>query len=560
MKIKQRTLILMGLWIIISLMLESCYYKPFIGYRLNNRGFKKFSKTEKIAGDNYNPARDYKVNRYDWDLELFPDQQRISSTMDIYFTTQSLQKVFLFDLQKKMKIVSYTCSEGSPQIDRQGDFIYLNFDKQVPNHKRLKLSITYQGKPANVAGQGPIQWRKDLQERVWISSTTEGIGPQFIMPCNALLQAESDSSSITVTVDQDLTVVSNGQLIGVESNTEAKTKTYKHEVTNSINTYSLSFNVGRFLKITKPYTDINGIERQLIFHVLDYNYDVANKFYDQTAILLKELEQLYGEFPFWKDGCKFIESTFSAMEHQSAIAMGSDYQNDWKEFNTTLIHELSHEWWGNSLTGKDYCDIWIHEGMATYSEALILERIYGTKAYDLKMKYATRYVSNTIPILKECNVLYNSWVNDRDQDIYDKGALMMHSLRTVVNDDSLFFNSLFIIQRDLRTTNISTDALISKFNKLLKSDYTLLFDWYLKKEKPPVLEVFVDEQNKKISYKWKNKIPFFVDGSVFVNISGESKPIYPSTKYQSLEMGKSSHPEFLISKSIYYLLEIKNKR
>ena len=114
--------------------------------------------------------------------------------------------------------------------------------------------------------------------------------------------------------------------------------------------------------------DINGVERVLTFQVLDYNREKASKFYEQTSIILREFEKLYGEFPFWEDGCKFIESTFSAMEHQSGIAMGADYKNNWKEFNTTLIHELSHEWWGNSLTGKDYCDIWMHEGMATYSE------------------------------------------------------------------------------------------------------------------------------------------------------------------------------------------------
>jgi len=197
------------------------------------------------------------------------------------------------------------------------------------------------------------------------------------MPCNALLSSESDSTTIAVTVPSNLTVVSNGQLIGIESNTERKTKTYKHEITNNINTYSLSFNVGHFVELTKPYSDINGIERNLKFHVLDYNQDTASKFYEQTPIILREFEKLYGEFPFWEDGCKFIESTFSAMEHQSGIAMGSIYKNNWKEFNTTLIHELAHEWWGNSLTGKDYCDIWIHEGMATYSEALFLEEIYG---------------------------------------------------------------------------------------------------------------------------------------------------------------------------------------
>ena len=91
---------------------------------------------------------------------------------------------------------------------------------------------------------------------------------------------------------------------------------------------------------------------------------------------------LYGVFPWWNDGCRFVESTFAAMEHQSCIAMGDDYRKDWKDtINTTLVHEIAHEWWGNNVTGSDYCDIWIHEGMATYSEALFLEKFLGTEDY-----------------------------------------------------------------------------------------------------------------------------------------------------------------------------------
>jgi aminopeptidase N len=541
-------------------MLNSCYYKPFIGYTLNKNGFKNFSETERTAGDNSNPARDYKVNRYDWALEIFPDKKSISGRMDIYFTTHSAQNLFLFDLQKKMKIVSYKCSEGNPQIDRKHDFIYLKFEENIPINRRLKLSIEYKGKPANVAGQGPIQWKKDKRERVWISSVTEGIGPQFIMPCNALLAAESDSSTITITVPPNLTVVSNGQLIEVKSNIETHTKTYKHEITNNINTYSLSFNIGHFIKLTKPYTDINGVERDLTFHVLDYNRDIASKFYDQTPIILGEFEKLYGEFPFWEDGCKFIESTFSAMEHQSAIAMGSNYKNNWKEFNTTLVHELAHEWWGNSLTGKDYCDIWIHEGMATYSEALFLERIYGTDAYDLRMKDATFYSKNTIPIFKECDVLYNSWVNPADQDIYNKGALMIHSLRKVVNDDSLFFNSLFLIQKDLAKQNVSSDELIFKFNKLLGNDYSALFDWYLNEVKPPVLEIYMDKEEGKVYYKWKKEIPFYRKGEVFIKQGDEILSLLPTTNFQSHKVTDSLPFNFLIEKSIYYTLEFKKDK
>lgn len=555
----RRTSLFTALLAIGILMLQSCYYKPFIGYQLNKKGFKNFSKAERLAGDNSNPRRDYHVNRYDWEVEVFPEEKRISGKMDIAFTTQSAQSTFLFDLQRSMKIDSFESSVGSPTVERKGDLLYFNFTESVPANTRIELSIVYAGKPVSVADEGPIQWKEDEEGRVWISTQTEGIGPHFIMPCNALLRAEPDSVTIAVTVPNDLVTVANGKLIGVEENGDNQTKTYTHEIVNRINTYNLSFNVGHFVELTKPYTDLNGIERQLTFHVLDYHRATADTFYDQTPIILKELEALYGEFPFWEDGCKFIESTFSAMEHQSGIAMGSDYNYDWKKYNLTLIHELAHEWWGNSITGHDYCDMWIHEGMATYSEALVLERIYDREDCDLRMRNAALYPINTIPILKECDVLYNSWSNDADQDIYDKGALMMHSLRKVVADDKLFFNSLRAMQEELAHQNISTAEIRVKFTELLGQDYSPLFDWYLTEVKPPVLEVYPDREAGLIYYKWSAEIPFYPKGEVYLKRGDEILTLVPTTDYQSLKAKEGAKIDFLVERSIYYALEIKKK-
>ncbi len=542
------------------LALQSCYYKPFIGYQLNKKGFKNFSKAERMAGDNTNPQRDYHVNRYDWAVEIFPERKKISGQMDITFTTGSAQSTFLFDFQKSMKIDSVTSSFGNPSVKRQGDLLYFIFDEPVPINTRIELSIVYGGKPVNVAGEGPIQWKEDEKGRTWISTQTEGVGPHFIMPCSALLRTEPDSVTIAVTVPKDLVVASNGRLTGIEEHSEDDTKTYKHEVVNRINIYNISFNVGHFVELVKPYTDMNGVERELSFMVLDYHEATADTFYDQTPIVLKKLEALYGEFPFWDDGCKFIESTFSAMEHQSGIAMGADYRYDWKNYNLTLIHELAHEWWGNSITGYDYCDIWIHEGMATYSEALVLERLFDAEAYELRLSYGAYGTENAIPILKECDVLYNSWTNSADLDIYDKGALMMHSLRKVVADDDLFFVSLRNISEELAHTNISTAELREKFAEQLGQDYSDLFDWYLLKARPPVLEVFPDRDSGLIYYRWSELVPFYPNGEVYMKREEETMSLLPSIEYQSVEVKSGDKIEFLVEKSIYYTVDIQKKK
>lgn len=545
--------------LITLLSLSACYYKPFIKYSLNKKGFKNFSKKEQLAGNNTNPQRAYKVNKYDWDIEVFPSKKRIAGNMSISFTPELNQDTFLFDLQKKLKINRFTTTTANATIKRKGDLLYLIFEENRPAKKRIQFSIDYEGKPVIISKEGPIQWKKDDVGRDWISTVTEGIGPHFMMPCNILLSNEPDTTSIRITVPQQLTVAANGRLISV---TEKKgKKTFHHLVTNPINIYNISFNIGHFVKLTKLYTDINGVDREIECYVMDYRKEIADEYYDQVPVLMKHFEEMYGSFPWWNDGCKFIESTFSAMEHQSGIAMGDEYFKDWKdEFNMTLIHELAHEWWGNNISGKDYCDIWIHEGMATYSEALMLEKLYDKTEYDKRIQRMINSTYNTIPIHKVCDVVYNSWTNGADQDIYDKGGLMMHSLRIAVNNDPLFLKTLKQIQQTKGSTNMSTEEMVQELNARLGKDYSSLMNWYLYKTKPPALDVFMSKTDRKMYYKWNEAIPFYQKGKIYIDSEDKTTVLTPSNEYQSIQVESGQSFRFNIEKSIYYTINILEEK
>jgi aminopeptidase N len=383
------------------------------------------------------------------------------------------------------------------------------------------------------------------------------------MPCNGLLKDEADTTEINITVPKEFTVAANGQLIDEVLDFKTHKKTYKHLVTNPINIYNISFNIGHFVTFTKPYKDINGVDRLIECQVMDYNEKEASKFYDQAPKIMAVFEEIYGEFPWWNDGCRFIESTFSAMEHQSGIAMGDDYSYDWEDYNTTLVHELSHEWWGNNVTAYDYCDAWIHEGLATYSEALFLEKVYGKEAYDKKIKYFYYGTSNQIPIKKVCGVKYSSWISYPDMDIYDKGALLMHSLRTVVDDDKLFMQAMFDFQQELPESNISADHFIQKFNNLLGNDYSALFELYLNETNPPHLDFYTEttEGGKRIFYyKWAKEIPFKLKKGISVEIDEKDIVLHPNSQFQTVDISGGKGVKFLFPKSIYFLpKEFKKK-
>jgi aminopeptidase N len=541
-------------FVIFSLFVTSCYYKPFIGYRLNKKGFKHFSHKEKFQGDNSNVLRNYDVKTYDWAIDIDPEKEKIAGKMVITFVPTHHQSNFMFDLQKKMKIDSFSCSVKEAELKHKNDFLFLNLKTPIQKNKRIKLTINYHGKPANLAGEGPLRWQKDKQNRPWISTSTEGIGPHFIMPCNALLRDEADTTQIVVTVPKGLIVASNGRLKKVEHSLSKST--FTHLVTNPINIYNISFNVGHFVTINKPYIDLNNIKRNIECIVLDYDKIKADKFYNQAPKVMAVFEDLFGEFPWWNDGCKFIQSNFGAMEHQSGIALGSDYRLDWRAYNLTLVHELAHEWWGNNVTAFDYCDVWMHEGLATYAEALFIEKVYGKDDYRKKINYFNYSTYNQIPIRKKCDVMYTSWINAQDQDIYDKGALLMHSLRMQVNNDSLFFNALKIFQKKMGKKNINAQQFTDEFNKLLNGSYTSLFDLYLNETLPPILVYyFTTNQNDRLfHYKWLDPIPFKLTNGLSIKYNNQiSTKIFPSTTFQTLIIDKDHPVLFDFGSSIYFL-------
>ncbi len=200
------------------------------------------------------------------------------------------------------------------------------------------------------------------------------------------------------------------------------------------------------------------------------------------------------------------------MEHQGCIAMGSDYNLDWEGINTTLVHEIAHEWWGNSITASDYSDIWMHEGLATYAENLVAEKLYGYESYLIYCRNQMYWgIVNKRPIQKVPNVRYTSRANRADGDIYSKGSMLMHTLRTQLDNDELFFQTMKDIQLTYRDSQISSAEFEQFFIDRIGQEYQIYFDIMLRQSTPPELaySVFLNEESKsaEIKFHWTESVP-----------------------------------------------------
>jgi aminopeptidase N len=200
-----------------------------------------------------------------------------------------------------------------------------------------------------------------------------------------------------------------------------------------------------------------------------------------------------------------VESPYEGMEHQSAIAYGNGFKDDpVNGFDYIILHETAHEWWGNSVTANDLSDMWLHEGFATYAEALYVESTKGHLAY---LNYLLQYrilIVNRRPIVGESGIRY---FNYKDGDIYFKGAWVLHSLRYAIGNDSLFFDILHSFYMENRMKEISSDKLEELVNRKTGKDFHWFFEQYLHNRFTPELEYCVSDG--KLFYRWGKTSPDF---------------------------------------------------
>lgn len=545
---------------------QSCQYRPFLKYYFTSKKthVPRFTKWEKLVGSNLNPLRScYDIKSYDWLVHINPGQKTISAKMKITFKMEFNQDSILLDLQDHLKIDEIKCSVPLKKTKRKKDALFVVFNRELHKGENVLLEISYHGSPVKILSYTAINWGKDKNNKPWICTATEGIGPHHMMPCKNLLSDEPDSCFIRVGVPKDLVAVSNGKLDSISEN--ASERIYHWAVRNPINIYSISFNVGDYVKLEKDYQDINNVNHKIQIYALKYNKEKADTFYNQVPIIMQKLENLYGIYPWWKDECKIIETCLPhgvCMEHQSAISMTDTYRCHYKNINFTLVHELSHEWWGNSVTAYDYADLWLHEGFADYSEALFAEFFIGKQYYNNFIYRNSKLVANKRPLIKPYNVRYNNLVHDADNDIYSKGALFLHTLRMQLNDDKLFFKTLKDAQQRFSKSNINSEQFLSFFNTETKRDFTPFFDVYLKQITPPIIEFHVDKSKGDsitLEYKWKQKLPSNFNMKITFVVGNDQIDLYPTSNIKQFRFPINQRYGFDIAKFGYVLFkEIKD--
>ena len=345
---------------------------------------------------------------------------------------------------------------------------------------------------------------------------------------------------MTFTVPEELFCVSNGRLLDVTANQKNKTKTYTWTVNNPINNYNISVQLGHYVSIQDTINRNGGVET-LNYYVLDYHEEVATNHFKQSKDIIRFFEKYFGDFQWWDDGYKLVEVSYLGMEHQSAVTYGNNWDN-WRGTRSwtskyygivdgLLFHETAHEWWGNSITASDPAHMWIHEGMAVYSEAMYIEDKLGYNVMVDFLLDKRKGIRNKLPVVGPINSNY--WAFG---DSYVKGAWIMHTLRHVIDDDELWFDILKSFAVKNAKSHVSTEDFLNHVIYKTRYNFQLIFYQYFYTHKPPVFEYYQD--GNKFFYRWDAVSGF--DMPIDINLNGVELRINPKKDINHIDISEFS--------------------
>lgn len=507
-----------------------------------------FTRADSLRG-NLTPLRSsYDITYYHLDVKVDVDNRFISGSNVFRFTaTAPLQKL-QFDLFENLKVEKVMYKGKELPFKRELTAVYIDFPAVINQGVNDEFTVFYSGNPViakNAPWDGGFTFTKDAAGKPWVGVSCQGFGASSWWPNKDHQSDEVDSMMISVSVPDGLMDVSNGRLRSTKKLSDGYTQ-YNWFVSYPINNYSVTLNIADYVHFADSYTGEKG-KLSLDYYVLKENLEKAKKqFGANVKPMLKVFEHWFGPYPFYRDGFKLIDAPYLGMEHQSAVAYGNQYLNGYKgtdlsgtglglKWDYIIIHEAGHEWFGNNITSKDIADMWIHEGFTMYSEGLYVESLDGKKNGARYIAGVRKSIANDIPVIGPYHVN-----TEGSKDMYYKGANLVQTLRTVINDDAKFRSILRGMNADLGLKTVTTEDVVDYFNKKSGKNLTKIFDQYLRYPGIPALEYKMN--GKQVSYRWKADVAGF-DMPLFVRDGKKVIRLQPSTSWKTLRVQSGFMPE-----------------
>ncbi|MBA3350858.1 MAG: hypothetical protein H0U23_00220 [Blastocatellia bacterium] len=301
-----------------------------------------------------------------------------------------------------------------------------------------------------------------------------------------------DFPSDKATIEQFITaaagesVIGNGELAEEIKNPD-NTITFHYRLNVPAPTYLVSFVIGKYAKVSDKYKEI-----PLGFYVYPGTEETGRKAFGSTKEMMAIFESLTGvDYPFNKYDQTIVSGfTFGGMENITATTMAD---TEIMAVNNPLFaagvgdlvsHELAHSWFGNLVTCRNWAELWLNEGFATFMEAALREKTYGRRNYMLKIMRDAEIFLADDSINQKRNGLFNrnagnvAALFDRPATTYSKGGAVLHTLREEIGNDAFWKGvNAYLVKH--KFGSVETTDLLASMEEASGRDLDWFFDQWV---------------------------------------------------------------------------------
>ena len=383
-------------------------------------------------------------------------------------------------------------------FDHTGDKLHLSLNKPIGWLDTVTVRIDYTAYPRR--GTFFIKPDETYPDKPWQAWTQgEEMDNHHWVPLYDYPNEKSTFETI-LTVDQKFKAVSNGELVSLSENQDG-THTWHWRENFPMVAYLISFVVGEYVKVEDSYKDI-----PVNYWVYKDNQKEAMRSFGLTPDMMKYFGEVTGvEYPYEKyDQIIVADFMFGGMEnitltHNTDRTMYDQFAAPDVSSDGLVAHELAHQWYGDMLTTRNWANIWLNEGFATFFSRKYREHKFG---YDegeyLRFGEMSSYFGSNKK-WRRPTVHHSFYVpmDLFDGHVYAKGSLILNMMQDYLGDDA-FWRAIQHYTRLNQYKNVETEDLKKAIEEITGQN----LDWFFKQW---IYEPGFPEYDVKWSYNQRNR-------------------------------------------------------
>ena len=440
------------------------------------------------------PKQPANALKYIIDIQVNDEDNKIKVTENIHVQFSETIDTFFLDLTNMNggttgMNVSRVLEQGYPvSFFHKNNRLGILVVTPPKNTNYLDFQIEFEGIPSD----GLIIGKNKFNERTFFGDNW----PQRAHNWFACIDHPSDKAYVRfkISAPSNYQVIANGKYFGsTQDVNNPLISKHTFETSKPIPTKVMVIGIANF-EIEKSKYDTN-LETSLWVYPKDFLN--GKKDFILKDSILNFYEKNIGNFPFEK--LAHVQSTtmYGGMENASCIFYDENAIKGESNINDLIAHEIVHQWFGNSASEKEWSDLWLSEGFATYLTNLYIEEKSGVNVFKEQLlkdkKRVIAFSHKTLPPLKD--TLTQNVQDLLNPNAYQKGSWILHMIREKIGKEK-FWQVIQNYHNEFKYNNASSKDFFKVLEKTTEKDFSQFYkDWITQPGHPILISKMKEESS-----------------------------------------------------------------